>query len=483
MNAREICNIDLSDGFAILADDIKPHTIRAFRRNGHTVVRQLRVKADVAHVIDHRAVAYAERRAGELIKDFAATTPEMLRGAVVQALEEGWSAGRLRDELREAYAFSPTRALSIARTEMQVALRAGGLEAAKVAGAGRKRWNGDESACELCQENIAAGWIGIDEDFPEGDSPHPNCLVGDSIVTGSGVTAHMRRRYQGELLTIRIAGHNNSLTITPNHSILTQHGWSEARFLRQGDRILYCPPDRQVRVVATVNPNDYNMPSRIDQVPHALLKAGGGSSSCVPTSSKTFNRDGTINSEVDIVRAASVLTFYRQIRRLKWFVEHSLYSCQGLWHGRYSHRPLTKLQECGFSTARCIMGSTRTSRALFWGTKGIPHKLSFGQCTRNETQFKATTADTSAGDTQLFRDLILSFPSQIHLAKLIGIDNHTGITEYVHDLETDTHWYLAQGLVVHNCVCDIDYEAAEEATDTADETEGEPDEDDQEESA
>jgi hypothetical protein len=100
----------------------------------------------------------------------------MLRASVTQALAEGWSAGQLRDVLRENYAFGPVRALSIARTETAIARRRGGAVSAAAGGADQKHWMvGEDDACPLCLNNQAVGWIALDDDFPEGDDPHPNC--------------------------------------------------------------------------------------------------------------------------------------------------------------------------------------------------------------------------------------------------------------------------------------------------------------------
>ncbi len=167
----------LEDGFELLTGEMTPDVEAAFRARGMEVAETLKVTADVSKVVDRAAVEYAAKRAGDLIKDFAKTTPEMLRATVSQAIEEGWSAGRLRDVLRENYAFSPARALAIARTETAIARRRGGLETARQIGAEQKKWDiGGDNPCQDCLNNAAVGWIPIDEEFPEGDDPHPNCL-------------------------------------------------------------------------------------------------------------------------------------------------------------------------------------------------------------------------------------------------------------------------------------------------------------------
>lgn len=166
----------LRKGFGLLADEIGPDLEAAFRARGIEIAAKLKVGVSLRGVIDREAVKYARARGAEMVKDFAETTPEMLRATIGDAIEQGWSVGRLRDELRESYSFSPGRALTIARTETARARRAGGLASARAAGAESKHWQvASDDACAACLNNQAAGWIGIDDEFPEGDDPHPNC--------------------------------------------------------------------------------------------------------------------------------------------------------------------------------------------------------------------------------------------------------------------------------------------------------------------
>lgn len=165
----------LRQRFVLLTQDITPLLVRIFRRHGMSVLTQAKVGAELYALIDHQAIRYAQERAGELIRDFAKTTPDMLRATIVKALEERWSAGQLRDELLENHGFSHVRALAIARTETQLAHRAGGRVAARALQVDEKMWDTSPTACPLCLENQAQGWISIDDDFVNGDHPHPNC--------------------------------------------------------------------------------------------------------------------------------------------------------------------------------------------------------------------------------------------------------------------------------------------------------------------
>lgn len=165
----------LEEGFAILNTEIGPDLVRAFHERGMEVGSQIGMTAKVRGIVDQEAVKYSRDRGAELLKDFTETTPEMLRATLAKSIEEGWPVGKLRDTLRDNYAFSPVRALSISRTETAAARRAGGRVSATAAGARSKHWEITDDACALCMNNLAAGWISVDDEFPEGDNPHPNC--------------------------------------------------------------------------------------------------------------------------------------------------------------------------------------------------------------------------------------------------------------------------------------------------------------------
>ena len=130
--------------------------------------------------VNTRAVSYAEERAGELITGLEESTRDMVRSSIADALEEGWSATEIEDALKESYAFSDSRAETIARTEMAYADVQGNLEGWKASGVvDSKQWIvAQAEECDEC-DALADVIVGLDEDFPNdgGDGPpiHPNC--------------------------------------------------------------------------------------------------------------------------------------------------------------------------------------------------------------------------------------------------------------------------------------------------------------------
>lgn len=142
---------------------------------------------DITKLANERAEKWADERAGELIKSDASggelvdATRDMIRGTVTKAEAEGWSGAELSKQLQGDYAFSPERASLIARTELKNADSAGAMEGYRASGVvAKKAWqaSNEDNVCDECQENVDAGEIDLDDDFPSGDdcpTAHPGC--------------------------------------------------------------------------------------------------------------------------------------------------------------------------------------------------------------------------------------------------------------------------------------------------------------------
>lgn len=152
---------------------------------------------DIDDLMRERAEAWAKNRAAEMVGmrregdtlipnpdakwQITEGTRDMLRGVTEQALDEGWSAQEMAKNIADSAAFSDSRALMIARTEIAKADVAGSMVGYRASGiVAGKQWITAEDdlvsdECQLCGE---AGVIGLDDNFPTGeDAPpnHPNC--------------------------------------------------------------------------------------------------------------------------------------------------------------------------------------------------------------------------------------------------------------------------------------------------------------------
>lgn len=182
-----------------LSDVVEPIIRRAVEDGAVAALLQVMPDPAVGMVtnIRSRAVRWAHDRAaemvgmkwagGELIQNPAAEwqitegTREMIRGQVVEAMQNGDSVQELAGRLKESHAFSNTRARTIARTETAMADNMGNLigweETGLVAG---KRWitAEDDKVSEICNTNGDMGVIGLHEHFAHGGMAppaHPNC--------------------------------------------------------------------------------------------------------------------------------------------------------------------------------------------------------------------------------------------------------------------------------------------------------------------
>ena len=182
-----------------LSDVVEPIIRRAAEDGAVAALLQVMPDPAVGMVtnIRSRAVKWAHDRAaemvgmkrvgGELIQNPAAEwqitegTREMIRGQVVEAMQNGDSVQELAGRLKESHAFSNTRARTIARTETAMADNMGNLigweETGLVAG---KRWitAEDDKVSAICNTNGDMGVIGLHEHFAHGGMTppaHPNC--------------------------------------------------------------------------------------------------------------------------------------------------------------------------------------------------------------------------------------------------------------------------------------------------------------------
>ena len=191
-----LAKLDL-DGWALVMDDIDEILAEITRDGVYEALYQIGMSEEnLTSKMSEQAVNWAREHSAELVGKkwvngelidnpnaeyvISEATRNMLRGDVAKAMEEGWSSQQFADAIEENYAFSAERAEKIARTELAFADVAGNMityrESGVVVG---KEWllgsehdetmpQGDE-----CDDNVDAGVIGLDEEFPSGDDAAP----------------------------------------------------------------------------------------------------------------------------------------------------------------------------------------------------------------------------------------------------------------------------------------------------------------------
>lgn len=408
------------------------------------------------------ADTWAAQHVGELItKDgnggpLADATRNMLRRTITQAMSDNLSEAQLAAILQTDYAFSDTRAELIARTEIGNANAHGQLTAYAAAGMKSKQWllSNLDNPCPICTANADAGWIEIDKDFPGGvKSPlqHPNCFVGDTPVQIlSPLLATTERHFNGRIAIIRTAG-GKQLTCTPNHPILTDHGWVAAGSLHVGSNVVcYLGIDRNDMSADLASLDNQHMPASIKEIARAFRCSPNVISMPVPTASEDFHGDGE-GSEIAIVgtngqlRNDSYLADFKEPNKL------SLERINGRIESTGGGSP-EKLA-LGDNTSECgAMSLGDLSLALGLSHAGPTQSISSTSVAERDASIQKPTVDDAAVHFEPFTESKDALTTLIKFDQIANID-FVDYSGHVFNLQTESGWYIADGIVTHNCRC------------------------------
>ena len=334
---------------------------------------------------------------------------------------------------------------------------------------------------------------------------HPNCLVPGGSILAEGVMAESRRLYCGEVITLKTAG-GNQITVTPNHPILTNRGFVAAGLIKEGDKVIEAR--RKYRRLLGKAPNNINVPTVVDEVLHARLKAISCASRTVKGSTVQFHGDGGTDSEVNVIfsnglgisivdalgRKPGCKNFFPSAhgRRIKFFstgtlfeiVKRALQSLDSVvsrlgfvFRGKGISENSEKLSDLRHRTTTGF-GNLRISKTLVVEfkefvklilvkfPKGFGHiikALSAGCARGLKFIFELCKFDIAFGDIELFGDLPSGETKLKKRLQSLWIKNafiESRVTHvstsfydgYVYNLETKYGFYVYNNIVTHNCL-------------------------------
>lgn len=413
----------------------------------------------------------------------------------------------------------------VARTTTAEATNTGTLNQMREMGKVLVKMTEHNTTCKVCASRQGRVYrtVEIDE-LPEGDprrafphiregmprwptykTVHPNCFVSGTPVLAQGVIAHSGRDYVGEIITVTIAG-GNKLTVTPNHPILTPEGWVKAGALLKGDKVV-----KYTRIddfLVGKHPDDINVPTLIEQVPHALRKALGVSAYSVETTPEQFHGDGT-DGKIAVIHSYSLLGNEGNPLLSKEIAEGDLVCGSKLSGALFPKRALLQILHRARHAADSVMGRTCPGKALLWGKPAHSNQASlracWGRVVSRLFQAKAdghltdvemlgnrgfahprlihpddfisrkrlpvcmglgvnhgsevfephpflpgAVFDNRIADTHNGRDLVNSLSGKIEFLDVIDV-KHDFFHGIVYNLQTKNGWYLANGIITHNC--------------------------------
>ncbi len=280
---------------------------------------------------------------------------------------------------------------------------------------------------------------------------HPNCLVGDTMVSGPRPLSVSSRRYDGDVIVITTA-EGQELTVTPNHPILTPEGFIAARLLSVGSKVVCCG-DSEGRILR-VAPDDIEVPSRIKNATAAFGQTRGVSTRRMPVAPEDFHGDGT-DSEVCVVYTDSRLRDGRDTTIREHASENRL--ALAIWQAfAFLRGCASLLLGNGVLTSTDGFMSWRSKRTTFLGshTRKTYLRRLRARLGRHNTAAPKAVMDGHLTHAEAQSDVLLRFAGQIRLDDVVDIEVKS-IATHVYNLSTGPGWYVANGIITHNCKHDL----------------------------
>ncbi|TMV00277.1 hypothetical protein FGK60_09695 [Streptomyces sp. DASNCL29] len=277
---------------------------------------------------------------------------------------------------------------------------------------------------------------------------HPNCFPGDVLVSSpSDVLAADARRYEGEVVVIRTAS-GVELPVTPNHPVLTPEGWVPAGQLQVGGYVLRHRGDVEKSSLGA--PHDQQVPARISEVYDALRQASEVPPVRVPVTAEQFHGDG-LGSDVDVVLTDGLLRDAVDTEPAQVVGEGEFFS-GGVRLGQLlpESAALQIIDSSDHASHGVIgSGSERLTLCLVHARKATLHGLAAAEGripVPAEAGAERRLAEADGGR----RLLLGEFAGQIALDGVVELGRRH-FDGHVYNLQTGNGWYVAEGIVVHNC--------------------------------
>lgn len=272
------------------------------------------------------------------------------------------------------------------------------------------------------------------------------CLPEESrIPYASGVRVAYRRRYSGDLTTI-VTGSGVTLRATPNHPILTPFGWRPIGSLNEGDEVVEVPR-YTVPLAVKVKPDKNNRVATISEVFGAAQEFGLFQR--INGTRLQFHGDGT-DSDVDVVRTTRPLIFGRKVTVQQRLAEFFFVKAakEFSFGGAFDF-----LLHCRFLPSPSFMRILDQLPTPLCAYAGHSELASFRRGAERGIYFDGKDV---AGDLKPFGEAKDTFPFAISTSRLVDV-KHRAWSGHVYNLQTDDGWYVAEGIVTHNCSCRYSY--------------------------
>lgn len=276
---------------------------------------------------------------------------------------------------------------------------------------------------------------------------HPNCLLGDTVVsTCSRVSNVFKRSYKGVMVYITTKS-GRTLSITPNHHVMTDGGWVAAGELNLGSKLV-CGDSRAI----SLHHKEDNVVAQFADVFSAANVAVDSSAvSTSPTTTEDFHGDGT-DGEVEIVF----------VDRLSWdkvksslgeqVIDEKLPVTSRVDDSFPGLGSTEKLGVVGLSPSGSFVRCGRERESLLGGGLSHPQVHSIASVSDGDTPLLENANDWAARNADNLSDFDWSKAVGVEFDDVISlVFGEADFCGHVYNLENEQNWYLANGIIAHNC--------------------------------
>ena len=439
---------------------------------------------------------------------------ELVRG-VAGGSNPNDTAARMLARCRGEFEGGAVRAIRIARTETLDAMRAAARLSDRANADVVTGWTWVASMTERTCAACWAMHGSVHKPEEPGPLGHQNCLVAGALVTGPRAVASTTRWYDGEVVEIRTDG-GRALTVTPNHPMLSAAGWVAAGALREGN-YLVCgegidrpsgvngPDDHQMpaliedvaeslsgahsvgTVLVPTAAEDFHgdgagsqvhvvrtdrllwsddQPPRLDPSAHLPLflrgmsrdprgthLSGSGSPAQGLVGSLAAAHRGLGREHEQPVLVGSATGRHQPVGI---GVRPQVHTCrsQSIVDGRPGHTKSLRQRIAGLAVAvspgdlggrQITLGQDAAGRSR--GSHGVRLRGGAPEAPLGQLAFEPTLAYMVPS-----RDSLASFAGQIVTDRIVQVSRRR-FSGHVYNLQTSTGWFVANGIITHNCRC------------------------------
>lgn len=385
--------------------------------------------------------------------------------AITQGILQGESIPNISKRIGQVYGRGADAATRYARTACTCAENAGRLQSYRTA---------RDMGIELVKEWVATGdkrtrqthleadgqKVPIDEPFtvggsklmepgdPSGNAAEVwNCFIGSTLVaTDSEVQRSYKHAYSGDVLTVHTAS-GVEFTCTPNHPVMTAHGWVPVSSLDKGSNVLVASVDNDF--ISGVDPDVDKVHSSIEAI-HDFLNLSGER-----IASLDVNFHGDVPaSEVEIVSKEGLLgddgdASGNEVFGELWFEHPDALATGGGVPGLFlvGHDAPTN----------GIMGGGGVGAPFLWGHLRHADAHGLGAVAGGNTALPKDAVHDGAADSEIECELLDGRTVKVRADKVISIEI-SSFNGHVYNLQTGNGYYYASNngnryIIAHNCRC------------------------------